>query len=65
MATYDFSQSQLSDFIDESPVFSPEDGDAIISALQKAGVFSASSPGGADAGPHSRGCRGVPPRPAD
>src|SRR3569623_3531361 len=49
MATYDFSQDQLSDLIDGSGVFSSDDRDAIIQALQYVGVFSTGSESGADA----------------
>src|SRR5689334_3168818 len=49
MPTYEFSQGELGDLIEQSPVFNSEDQAAILAALQNAGVFNSGGAGGTDA----------------
>ena len=60
MASYNYTQDQLADFVDDSGVFSSSDRDEIIHALQNAGIFSSSSPSGTDAHVHVLGPDEVP-----
>src|SRR5262245_50914493 len=43
---YEYTSDQLSYYLDDSGVFNTDDRDEIIQALQHAGLFSPSSPGG-------------------
>ena len=46
MPTYDYNESQFGDKLDHSGVFSPGERDAILHAIEDAGVFSSSSTAG-------------------